>query len=115
MRCDSISGHVLYPEVEGAQSLRCGAAQRSDEGAVVLVGDFPCAVIEFELLERGECAIAFLGEGETAPLELVGPRKAVVARPRLSQEGQPDEQHAQNGERGTDHECAGHSGATALA
>jgi hypothetical protein len=115
MRRDSISGYVLYAEVECAQGLRRAPAQRSDEGAVVLVGDLPSAVIEFELLERGECTIAVLGQGKSAPLELVRPGEAVVAGLGLSQEGQPDQEHAQNGERGAGDELAGHSGATALA
>jgi hypothetical protein len=94
---DSISAYVLNAEVEGAHGLRGAPAQWSDDGAVVLVGDLPRAVIEFELLERGECTIAVLGEGKAAPLELVRSREAVVAGLGLSQEGQPDEQHAGDG------------------
>jgi hypothetical protein len=54
--------------IESAKRLGGASAERPDELAVVLVGHFPRAVIELELLQRGKCPIALFGELEAPPL-----------------------------------------------
>ena len=56
--------------------------QRADELAVVLVRDLAGAVVELELLQRGERAIALLGERQPPLFQLVRPGERVVLRLR---------------------------------
>ena len=59
----SRSWHVpgFSARLERAKRRGGPAPERPDEGAVVVVGDLPRAVIELELFEVGEDAIALLG------------------------------------------------------
>ena len=59
--------------LEGPQRLAGLAAQRADEGAVVLVGDLACPVVELELLQRRERPVALVQEAQA--LLLLGIRR----------------------------------------
>jgi hypothetical protein len=92
-------------QVERAHRLRRSLPQRADELAVVGVRDLPCAVVELELLQRGERPVAFLCKLEPALLQLVRRREPVLARLRLAQERQRDEDDTDGREHGADDEC----------
>ena len=70
--------------LDGSQGSRHVSAERSDLGTVVLVGDRAGAVLELELLERGERAIALLEQLEPSPLVLVEVVERVGLRLGLS-------------------------------
>lgn len=94
--------HTLVPDGAGLErSQRLGRlpSKRADEAAVVLVRDLADAMIELELLEGGEGAVARLSELEAAPVELVRLLEDVPIGPRLSQVGQCDEDHTSRGEQ----------------
>src|SRR6185437_12765068 len=76
--------------LQGTESLCRAPAQGSHQNTVVLVGDFPGAMVELELLQGSEGAVALLGELEPAAFELVGLAETVFCRrqPRSPQEGQ---------------------------
>ena len=54
--------------LEGPQHLADPVSERADEGAVVLVGNLACPVVELELLERGEGSVPLLEESQAALL-----------------------------------------------
>jgi hypothetical protein len=103
-RANLILRRVRGAQVERAQRLRRALPQRPDELAVVGVGDLAGAVVELELLQRGERAIALFRQLEPSLLELVRRREPVLARLRLAQERQRDEHDACDGENGADHQ-----------
>ena len=96
-------------EVEGTQRFGGTTPQRADELAVVVVRDLAGPVVELELLERGECPVALLGQSQPPLLECIGPSEPVISRPRLAQEGQGHEQDADDGEHSTNDERGGHT------
>ena len=61
-------GAVSLPGSSACNASAAVAPQRPDERAVVLVRDLAGAVVELELLQRRERAVALLGEREPAPL-----------------------------------------------
>lgn len=91
-------------QVERAQRLGRSLAQWADELAVVVVRDLPGAMVEFELLQRGERPVAFLCKLEPALLELVRRRESVLPRLRLAQKRQGNEHDADGREHGADDE-----------
>ena len=98
---------VSGTQVERAQRLRRPLPQRPDEVAVVGVRDLAGAMVELELLQRGERTVALLCQLEPALLELVRRREPVFTRLRLTQERQRDEHGARSGEDGADDEREG--------
>src|SRR5581483_1775644 len=93
----------LRSELERPQRLRRPPAKRPDELAVVLVRDLPRAVVELELLQRGQRAVALLLELEAPALE------RVPCGRRLAQEGPRDEDDARDREHRADDERGGHA------
>ncbi len=91
-------------QVKRAHCLRRSLPQRADELAVVVVRDLPGTVVELELFQRGERAVAFLCKLEPALLELVRRREPVFARLRLAQKREGDEHDADGREHGADDE-----------
>jgi hypothetical protein len=61
--CDVVISRRSSP-IESFQRLRRVAAQVPDQAAVVVVGDLPGPVVELELLEGGQRAVALLLQGE---------------------------------------------------
>src|SRR5437867_637689 len=57
---DAFMRGAFCPQLQSPKRLRCTSAQRADELRVVLVGDLSGAVVELQLLQRGESAVAFL-------------------------------------------------------
>src|SRR5262245_55070724 len=86
------------------QSLSDPQPQRANQLAVVLVGDLAGAVVELELLERRQCAVAVLGDLERALLQRAGLVQPVLRRIGLAEERKRDEQHAAEREHGPDGE-----------
>ncbi len=80
-RRDVLGRLRLLRPVEGAQRLGRRAAQRPDELAVLLVADLAGAVIELELLQRGQRAISLLGECQPLGLRSRSERRAGRLRP----------------------------------
>src|SRR2546425_1417749 len=72
--------------LERAERLGCLPAERGDELAVVGVSDLARPVIEFELLESREGAVALLREADALPLLRREFREAVLRRRRLPPE-----------------------------
>ena len=99
---------MLGTQVERAESVGRATTQRPDELAVIIIGHLARAVIELELLQRGERAVTLFRQGKPALLELVRMRETIVLRPRLSQKGQRDEDNGDHGKRSTNNECDGH-------
>ena len=96
------------PRLERAQRLGRLASQRPHERAVVLVRDLPGAVVELELLERPERAVAALGQLEPPPVDLVRLVEHVAAGIGLAQIGQRDDEHARHREQGAEDESQAH-------
>src|SRR5207245_3376952 len=88
----------LRPQLERTQRLGGASAQRADELAVILVGDLPGAVVELELLERGECAVAFLRELERAAFERPELDDPIVVGHGFAKKRTRDEEHAGEGQ-----------------
>ena len=65
--------------LERTRRLGDPAPERPDERAVVGVGELARAMVELELAQPLERAVALLGQREAAPLELVALREAVRA------------------------------------
>jgi hypothetical protein len=61
-------------------------------------------VVELELLQRGESAIALLGEGQAALLELPTGFEAVVSRRGLAQERARDREDGRRRDEAAEHE-----------
>jgi len=72
-------------------------AKRADERTVVLVGDLACAMVELELLQRGEGAIALLEEPQARLLLRAGCPEIVLPGRRGTQERHCDEDDARDG------------------
>src|SRR5262249_61586714 len=98
--------------VERPQRVGSRAGERADERAVVVVADLARAVVELELLERGEGAIALVEERE--PLLLLGRRRIepVVDGTWLAQERKRDEHDRHDGDQRA-HDQGGHARASA--
>ena len=94
-------------QVERAHRLRRSLSQRAHELAVVGVRDLAGAMVEFELLQRGERPVAFFCKLEPALLELVRRHEAILTRLRLAQERQRDEHDADGREHGSADERKG--------
>src|SRR5437667_1511160 len=97
---DAFMRGALCPQLQSPKRLRCTPAQRADELRVVLVGDLSGAVVELQLLQRGESAVAFLRELEPTPLELVRLDEPVTSSRRLAEKRPRDEDdrgHRQHG------------------
>jgi len=90
--------------LEVLQRGRDVAAKHADLPAVVLVGDRSCAVVELEIPERSERAIARLEQLEPMPLLLVQVVERVRLGLRLSQEWERDHDDAGDRERRGEHE-----------
>ena len=89
----------LFPRrIEGAQRLGCLAPKRSDELAVVGVGDLAGAVVELQLLQRRERPVALFGYTDALTVLRRELGEPVVLRRRLAEEGARDERHARDGE-----------------
>jgi hypothetical protein len=89
-------------QLECAQGLGCATPERADEVAVVVVGDLAGAVVELELLQRGECTITFLGQREAPLLQLVGASQTIIPGGRLTQERESDERNTCDRQDDTD-------------
>src|SRR5918995_6366513 len=83
------------------------ASQWADLRPVVLVGDRPGPVLELELLERRERAVARLEQVEPPALVLVELVEDVRLRFGLPDERERDGDHTHDGERRSEHECQG--------
>ena len=102
---------VLLPSLdrpERPQKLSRAAPQRADLRAVVLVGDLAGAVVELELLQRREGAIAFFLEHDSLLLPRPRLLEAVAVGSRLAQKRPGHEQHAGDSEQGAQHEPDAH-------
>src|SRR5207249_2187853 len=55
---DAFMRGALCPQLQSPKRLRCTPAQRADELRVVLVGDLSGAMVELQLLQRGQSAIS---------------------------------------------------------
>src|SRR5438105_8212963 len=84
--------------IERLERLGRAPPERPHELAIVVVGDLAGAVVELELLQRRERAVAFLGPRDPNLLLWLGRVKPVVLRRRIAQEGPGDEKHACHGE-----------------
>jgi hypothetical protein len=93
------SSFVRRFRLERMERLRSLAPQRHDELSVVGVRDLARPVIELELLERCQSAVALLGQAHA--LALLGRQfgETVVRRRRLPQEGTSDERDAGDGKK----------------
>ena len=85
--------------LERPQRLGRLAAERADEGAVVVVRHLAGAVVELELLQRPERPVAHLGQLQLPLLELAAVVQRVPLGRRLAQVGQRDEDDARRGEQ----------------
>ena len=110
MRMDTALGVRFRSRVERLQRVGGAASQRTDERAVVLVGHLARAVVELELLQRGERAVALLDELEPPSLQHVGLVDSIVLgrRARPPQERPRNEEHARDGEQGAEEERDAH-------
>ena len=103
-------GQVDPPPTFAGQRLerrRHVPAKRADLCAVVLVGDGAGAVVELELLQRRERAVALLEQREPPPLVVVELVERVRLGLGLPQEGKRDRDDARHGERGTEQQRQG--------
>ena len=98
----------LLRPIEGAQRLGRRAAQRPDELAVLLVADLAGAVIELELLQRGQRAISLLGECQPLGLPFGRSVEPVVFDLRLAEIRQAHDEHRRGRQRDgeDDRKCA---------
>jgi len=81
-----VKAHASDPVTNNVTAFRRPPPQRPDERAVILVGDLPAAVVELELLERGQRPVSALQQLEPAPLLLRRLVELVVLRLRVEQE-----------------------------
>jgi len=88
----------LPRRIETAQSLGCLVPERSDELAVVGVGDLAGSVVELQLLQGCERPVALFSEAHTLTLLRRELSEPVVLRRRLAEEGPRDERHTRDGE-----------------
>ncbi len=72
-------------------------------------------MVELDLLQRGQRAVAFLRDREPALLELTGRIETIIPGPWLSQEGKRDDEDTRDRERGADDEGRSHASANAPA
>src|SRR5438876_11347341 len=106
-------GFCFGSQFECAEGLSGAAAERTDEPAIVLVGDLAGAMVELELLQRCECAVAFLGECKAALLELVRSIESIVDRGRVAQKRQRDDDRGEDRDYCPDYETRCHASANA--
>lgn len=85
--------------LERQQSPRRLSPQWADEGAIVLVGHRPRAVVELELLQRRERTIPLLEELQPSTLRLVDLVQRVGVGLGLPEERESDEEHTDDRER----------------
>src|SRR6185503_9045764 len=85
--------------LERTRGLRGPPAKRADERPVVVVRELAGPVVELELPQRVEGAVALLEEREAAAVELVGLAQPVGSRARLAQERPRDEEDGGDGEQ----------------
>src|SRR6266536_2922748 len=83
--------------LQRTQGLRRPPAQRPDELAVVLVGDLAGAMVELELLQGRQRAVALLRELQPAALELIGLAEPVL---RGRDPGPPEKRQRDHDDRG---------------
>src|SRR6266542_1115423 len=106
-----------YPRLELAKRGSGLLPERTDERRVVLVGDLAGAMIELELLQGSEGAVALLGQLELPAgfgADLVQAISAAANR-RLSEEREGDEDDACDREQRSEDEGSGHASARASA
>ena len=61
-------------------------------------------MVELELLQRSQCPVTLLGEGDPLLLVLGGLAQAVVGSPRVTEERRGHEHHARHGEERAERE-----------
>ena len=105
----------LGANLERAQCLGRTTPERSDLRAVVVVRDLARAMVELELLQRRECAIALLGDGEPPLLEIVRRLQPIVSYGRLTEERQRDDDRTRDRKRRADEKGNRHVSAKAPA
>src|SRR5207245_4651702 len=103
-RPSSLAVHLVLQRPQGR---RGRLAERADLTPVVLVGRLAGAVVELELFQRRERAVALLDELEMRLVAFGRGVEAVVLRGGLPQERQGDEHDDDRGERHTRSECEG--------
>jgi hypothetical protein len=72
-------------------------------------------MVEFELFQGSERAVALLGELEAPAIGLAEVVEAIAARRRVAQEGTRDEDDRDHGEHRAEDECKGHATAAPAA
>ena len=80
------------------------APQLADLGAVVLVGELAGAMVELQLLQCRERAVALLREREAPLGGRVGRMQTIVRRSRLAEKRQCDRDHHGDGDHRREHE-----------
>lgn len=70
-------------------------------------------MVELELFQRKEGAVALLRERQSAALELARLVERIARRDGLAQERACDDEHREDGEHGAEHEGNGHTGTAA--
>src|SRR5438105_7298353 len=90
--------------IERAKRFRRAPSQGSDLRSVILVGNFPRAVVELELLQCGQSPVALFGKLQTLLLERVGLLEPVVRARyvRPPEEGQRHDNRGSSGEQGAE-------------
>jgi hypothetical protein len=101
------------PGVELFQRLGCRPPQGPHLGTVVLVVDLAGSMVELQLFQRCERAVAFLDKTETTARRLVEREELVVRRRRLTQERARDERDDEQREGAAEDERNRHAAAAA--